>query len=301
MAATDPQPQTRRSPFGPHLWRWKIARSRSFFQLFFNQFEQLIHLLSITRTVLWWCARNPFRGSVLILFAGSWWSIVHPWVRIITLGSLIVAALLPETLKKLIRNYLLDEDFRDALTVARWATVAVSLGWLLVRGGRLYIGTMLLLWSLAWGTELLAGLRSNWFRAWKDGCRVRRLFPSIWALVAGKTTQIQGAGLGSENTIGGRKAHRPWLDHPAQTLLPKIGPGGRYFEVQMLAPPGRTHERFDKEIRDEVGAAFPEVSYVELEYANPLIEHTSTATVRFWLYDRFGEPFLPDATPAETV
>lgn len=166
------------------------------------------------------------------------------------------------------------------------ATIVMSVLWTWATFGA--IGQFVLVALVAvWPIDALVGFAVQPYRTRRLWAEFRRGFPVRYAILAAKSTRIQGV---MDGEVQIKPGSRPILDHPA--LDRKATFDGDTVWCRCSASPGRKHEAL-REVLGELAASFVHVQRIDLIAAD---DHQSFG----YLAVTFGPPLLSDDTPAAT-
>lgn len=195
------------------------------------------------RFIGWVCVGWP----ITTLAATTLTAIVTVTVPVVVAGGwvLLVWAMITRTS--------LPQKLLGPLTLA----VAAGYTWTQLTGpGQVAVGLLALFWPL----DGLVDQYWHRYRVWRLWCEFRRGMPARFAIMAAKSTRIQGAIDGEDQLNTGE---RPALDHPALDLRATIT--GNTVTCRCSVSPGRNHHAL-REVVDELAASFPNVQHIDLVF-----------------------------------
>ena len=135
----------------------------------------------------------------------------------------------------------------------------------------------------------LAYADGGWLVGWREGWRVRRLIPSVWAQVAAKTHRVQ-AEVGTSKEPTASAVLRPIADHPKMSWWPKVE--WPVVSWWVGPPPGRTLAALD-EVADALAANLSHAISVVIDYERTTDSH---ARLIVSFHDVLAQPSPPPWT-----
>lgn len=134
------------------------------------------------------------------------------------------------------------------------------------RTGAVPFRVALLVWFLSWALvevhHRLAFGCGSWMVGWREGWRVRRQLPAVWASVAAKTDRVQ-AEVGTSKEPIASAVLRPVADHPKMSWWPRIE--WPVVSWWVGPPPGRSFNALD-EVTDALAANLTHAVDVTVDY-----------------------------------
>ena len=154
--------------------------------------------------------------------------------------------------------------------------------------------------AMAWAWDLLLAVGWGRFRLHRWWCELRRGLPMRYAIVAAKSTRIQGAIDGEEQLASG---NRPILDHPAVGRLARFE--ANTAVTYCTVPPGRNASAL-QDVLTSVAASFVRVVRMDLVFTDDFTTYgflvvTFDSTTRPGPRPGRGRRIKPVASPPHGV